>query len=225
MMEQLILQGNSYPKYQVDDYIISSSNYFAYNMCMNFPNKDTKNHNALIVHGAKNSGKSFLMNLWAQKLNALIVNDIAVLRLDKIKNYQALAIDNIDKINNEEKLFHLFNLCAQENIALLMTATNYQKFSLLDLSSRIKSTQLVALNKPDDDMMQIFIAKHFSDIGLKVSRQILEFLLRHLERDFLAIKAFITLVNQESLNFNKKISLNLVKQLIVSLKNKSTDVD
>jgi chromosomal replication initiation ATPase DnaA len=218
-MEQLILPEYQYPKYQKDDYIISTSNHLAYEITMKFSKVDNSNNQPLLICGPKHSGKSFLLNLWAQKTNALIIHNIDTFDFDN-KVRGPLAIDNIDQIKSEDSLFHLFNWCQQEHIALLMTATNYNNFQLKDLASRIKSTPLVNLMKPDDAMVQIFIAKHFSDIGLKIPNKILSFLRNHLVRDFVVIKNFITIINKQSLNFNKKISIELVKKIIFSLQEK-----
>ena len=212
-MEQLILTEYTHPKYKNDDYIISSSNSLAYKVAMNFPSTD---YMPLLIMGPKHSGKSFLLNLWRANKDAFLIDDIS--KFD-FRNTSArlIAIDDIDKIKDEDSLFHLFNFCQQEDIALLMTATDYNNFVLKDLSSRIKSTKLVRLTRPDDAMVRIFIAKHCSDIGLKIPNNILTFAASHLERDFVAIKHFIALLNKQSLNFNKKISLELVRQMIFSL--------
>jgi hypothetical protein len=213
MIEQLILPEYNHPKYKSDDYIISTSNSLAYNVVMDFPSGDNR---ILLINGPKHSGKSFLLNLWRFNRNAIVIDDISKIDLTNI-SAKLIAIDDIDKIKDEDSLFHLFNFCQQENIALLMTATDYHNFQLKDLSSRIKATKGACLTRPDDSMIQIFIAKHFSDIGLKVPNKILSFAASHLERDFMTIKHFIALINKQSLKFNKKISLDLVRRIIFSL--------
>ena len=127
-----------------------------------------------------------------------------------------MVIDDIDQNPDEEKLFHIFNWCHQNDIFLVLSAVSVEAFNLPDISSRIKSIEYVVIDKPDDDMIKIFMAKQFSNFSVHISDQVIKFIAEHINRDLGYIKEFIFALNKISLEKNKKISIELVKDLINS---------
>jgi chromosomal replication initiation ATPase DnaA len=212
-MRQLFLSEDKSLSYLLEDYIISNSNETAFNLSMQFSEDlNYMPQSCLLIVGDSSSGKSFLLNIWKDKVKAqdvVISNDFNINQLDSSR---PAALDNIDLID-EVILLHIFNWCVQKNIPLLMTAKNHRNFKLPDLSSRINALQTVFLEQPDDLMIRIFVAKQFSDLGIKIANNVINFISNNIQRDFYAIQQFITLINQESLSSNQKISIDTIKQL------------
>ena len=85
---------------------------------------------------------------------------------DIINNKKAVFIDDIEKKNNEEEIFHIINHCKLYKIKILVTSNlniNEINFSLKDLISRLKSFSLYKIENPDDDMLLKILTKLFVD--------------------------------------------------------------
>ncbi len=216
MNQQLILAISDL-YHESEDYIRTKSNYKAYNRMMKFGGERSiaLYNNSIILLGPKFSGKSLLLSLWAKKYSAKTIN-LTDTNIEKIENLSALVIDDIDQNPDEEKLLHIFNWCHQNDIFLVLSSVSLEAFHLPDLSSRIKSIESVVIDKPDDEMIKIFMAKQFSNFSIHISDQVIKFIAEHVKRDLGYIKEFIFALNKISLEKNKKISIELVKDLINS---------
>ncbi|MCF8463116.1 MAG: hypothetical protein K9G11_04360 [Rickettsiaceae bacterium] len=214
MNQQLVLPISEL-YHENDDYILTKCNAKAYTRLMEFGSQRSAAlyDNAIILFGAKASGKSLILSLWAKKYSAKTLN---VSDFDFLieKNLRALVIDDIDKNQDEEKLLHIFNWCNQNDIFLCMSAVNLESLFLPDLTSRIKSIEKIVIEKADDEMLKIFMLKQFSNFSIHISDQVIKFIAEHVTRDLGYIKEFIFALNKTSLEKNKKISIELVKELI-----------
>ena len=132
--------------YNYKDFYVNETNTNAVEGILN-NNFDNK-----FLIGPNKSGKTFLGNIWLKKNKAINFNKNFN---DIINNKKAVFIDDIEKKNNEEEIFHIINHCKLYKIKILVTSNlniNEINFSLKDLISRLKSFSLYKIQNPDDDI-------------------------------------------------------------------------
>ncbi len=181
----------------------------------------------LIIYGASSSGKTHLLSLWSEKANAIQINsnDLTVENTLKYKDIKssvnAFAVDNVDQIIADTKkataLFHLYNLIRENNGYLLLTASKpiaSWNCTLLDLSSRLKTIPSVSILSPDEEILQRLLVKFFSDYQLRISPDVISYIMKHTERSFIAIEKLVEKLNKESLSQKRAITIPLVRSII-----------
>src|SRR5690606_27127998 len=111
-------------------------------------------------------------------------------------------VEDVEKLKNEKALFHLFNQVIEGQGKLLLTSTNAPEqlaFKLPDLLSRLKGAQQVNIMLPDDEMLKTLLLKQFSDKQLRVSPEVIGYLVSRMPRSFIAIKEIVHVLDQSSL--------------------------
>lgn len=213
-MNQYNLNFNNKVSFSQDNFLVSDSNKLAYQFLI-----DTSiDENNILLLGPNKSGKSHLANIWCVKNNALEIS----LNETNIKNIgminQNILIDNFLNDINEEKLFHIINDFKQKNKKILLTTSNKPsnfKFSLKDLSSRIKSFHLIKINMPDDYLLSNLIIKLFNDKQLKIkNKDVINYIVSHIERSFDSVYTVVKKIDDYSLSNSRDITIPLIKEII-----------
>jgi chromosomal replication initiation ATPase DnaA len=207
-MTQATLDFNFEPEYHQDDFLITNANLEAYRAVGNpaiWPDS------RLLIVGERGSGKTHLCSIFAAMNNAAFIPEGKNFHQH---NYKAIVFENIDKCKNEEFLFHLINYCKGANILLLLTASKYPEYKLLDLRSRINSTLKILIKSPDIELLKVLLAKQMSDRQIKLPAESLNYIITHGERSFEFIKQFCAKLDKISLQHKSKPSLKLVKQVL-----------
>jgi chromosomal replication initiation ATPase DnaA len=175
----------------------------------------------LLLLGPKLSGKTYLSKIWENlKLPSSFVPDSANSPLSKPINTYKLICEDIDLLGpgQEQELLHIINSSNEEGKYLLLTATNFPKYNLKDLSSRVNSLNTVKIYPPDDELLKILIFKLFSDNSVKASNDIVKYLVKVLPRDFFAIKNAILHINKAALIQRRKVTIPFIKTIEDELK-------
>ena len=134
--------------YNINNFIINSSNFNAYNYLTNLDNKD----HFIFLSGEDKSGKTYLSLIWKQLVNARNIdfNTLNSLSFDDfiesinsiIEPFDYYILDDLPSNFNEEKLFYILNSILNNNSIILITS-NFnifkKKILLKDLQSRVKS--------------------------------------------------------------------------------------
>ena len=130
---------------------------------------------------------------------------------------KCIIIDNYNN-NIDEKLFYsLLNEINQQNRYVLINSQKpikKMKISLLDLKSRLDSFIDLGINLPTDDLLRVIITKAFSDKQIKVSVNVLEYILKNIDRSYEKISKFIEDLDDRSLSAGKSININLIKKVL-----------
>ena len=214
-MQQLTLGIESSDNYKIEDYIISSSNNHAYQHIVNSDEMwgVSPYNNFLLLCGSRSSGKTHLATIWSKKADARFLN-IDQIELSKNSN-QALIIDNIENIHDEEKFLHFFNQrIISQSKTLLTIDENFKGFALRDLDSRIKSINKVSINPPDEELMKMIIIKLFSDRSIKITNEMLSYIIYRIKRNYESIYKFVQQTDQYSLILKKAITIPLLSKII-----------
>ena len=215
---QTIFSITNDSSYGESDFIISSSNAEAHKIITSWPNLwgIIPYKRALILLGPKYSGKSFLSKIWQ---NIKPPENIKLLeRGDQLGDPKHCKIiyEDIDLLDQskEEELFHIINSSNEEGKYLLLTATKFPKYSLKDLSSRINSINIARIGPPDDELLAMLIFKLFSDNSVKISPDIVKYLVKVLPRDFVSVKNITEQINKEALVKGRRVTIPFIKTIL-----------
>jgi len=213
---QLLINFNLKKDYDEQDFYVSSSNKYAFNIINGWPKwlKSTVN-----LHGEQYSGKSHLSKIFETKTTCLNIESINFTNeiLLKFKTKQALIIENFNFNIPEKLLYSLINIVEQENKYLLITSLkplNKFDFKLKDLNSRINNCLFVEIGAPDDELIYALIVKNFSDRQINIDKKIIEYIIKRINRSYKDIFLFIYKVDQLSLQKGKPINLSIIKKIL-----------
>lgn len=176
----------------------------------------------LALHGPPASGKTHLANVWRARSGAVIIPP-ETLTTDRIPGQlgdaRAAIVDDADRAR-EEALLHLHNHIAERQGHLLIVARAAParwSIALADLRSRLVAVPAVAVAAPDDALLGSVLIKLFADRQLTVGRDVVDYLLLHLERSFAAAHAAVAILDAASLAAHRRISVPLVRQVLRGL--------
>lgn len=206
--------------YNINNFIINSSNFNAYNYLTNLDNKD----HFIFLSGEDKSGKTYLSLIWKQLVNARNIdfNTLNSLSFDDfiksinsiIEPFDYYILDDLPSNFNEEKLFYILNSILNNNSIILITS-NFnifkKKILLKDLQSRVKSGINLKIGKFCKETKYIYIAKLLSDNKLFLSEDIMKYLVRKLPNNYKDLYFKV----EEIVDFSSsnKITLQNIKQL------------
>ena len=224
---QLLFDLKKKKIYEKDDFLVSDSNKEAYKLINRWPNWSSRK---IIIFGDSGTGKTHLSRIWQKKTSAIILNlnKFKKIRFDNFflkKNI--FIIENIssffdkikkkDKDNLEKNLLHFYNLIEEKKGYLILTALNSPKFwkiNLPDLKSRILSSIIVKINKPNDELLSSVLVKLFLDKQILIDKKIIKFIVYRSERSLTSLQSIVNKIDEQSLVTKKKININFVKKLI-----------
>ena len=226
--EQLIFNLNRRGNIGLENFFISESNNLAVDTIKNWQHWPTKK---ILLVGPTGSGKSHLANFWcnqscAQKLTIRNLHELDVVDLS---NSRALLIDDIDNLEVlnkfekqlvEEKLFYLLNSIARTSCFLMMTSSapvSSWGLQLPDLISRLKTSAVVELLPPDDELILAVLLKQFDDKQIKVSPEFILFVSKRINRTFYSIRQFVDSIDQLSLKQKRGVTIPVASELLESL--------
>ena len=215
-LNQLLLKFNYKQNFNYDDFFVSKSNFFAFELIEKWPRWEK---NILNIYGDKFSGKTHLANIFYNKNKGIKIyeNQINNEIFKKFKLYENIIIDDFKNETEEKLLYSLFNLVDTDNKYLLInsiTPINEIKFNLNDLKSRSKNCLFAKIENPDDDLMFAIILKNFSDRQIQIDKKIIEFITKRIDRSYGKIGEFIYKIDELSLKKKKPIDFKTIKQIL-----------
>lgn len=214
-MQQFILPLSPAPSYKVEEFIVSTANKEIFEVIKNWPTKwgHLPYPYSILIYGSPSSGKTYLSRIW-QNINSAYLLNPTNLNNEILNFNSAFIIENIENWP-EEELLHNFNLINENKKYLLVTSSlMYPNFNLRDLSSRFKSIAKYEIKLPDDELIKIFLFKLFSNKSVKVSKKVLDFLLKYLPREFNKIIELVDQINNYGLAQRHSITIPLIKKVL-----------
>ena len=216
MNDQLILKFPSHQAYKREDFYVSPSNQKAYDFINSWPRWIKKIVN---IFGPSGSGKSHLASILKNKTSCLQINsnELNEKIFIRYKTKETLIIENLDKKISEKLLFSLWNVALQDNKYLMTTSKkpiSSYKFKLKDLESRVKSSLIIGINLPNDDLISVILAKNFSDKQIKVEKKHIDYIIKRIDRSYEKISQFIFTLDKYSLKKGSPFSLKLIKEVL-----------
>ena len=215
-LNQLLLNFEYKQNFKEEDFYVSNSNYFAYELINSWPKWEKKLVN---ICGEKYSGKSHLTNIFLKKFKGTKINAHTFQHEDlkKIKIYENIILDNLDQNIDENLIYSLFNIINQDNKYLIINSlvpVNVIDFKLNDLISRSKDCLVAKIDKPDDELMFALILKNFSDRQIIVDKKLIDFIIKRVDRSYDKIFEFIYKIDELSLKKKKSIDFKIIKEVL-----------
>ena len=215
-LNQLILNFDHEQNFKDDDFYVSSSNKYVFDLLNKWPKWEK---NFINIIGEKFSGKSHLVNIFLKKFKGhkLTSKDINENCLKKIKLYENIVIDDLEEKIDETLFYSFLNLIEQDNKYLIVTSTKSivdMNFKLIDLKSRTKNFLLAHIDKPDDNLIFALIIKNLSDRQISLNKKLIEFIIKRIDRSYGKISDFIYKIDEVSLKIKKPIDFKIIKDVL-----------
>ncbi len=223
ILKQLPLDFETHNYMGRDDFMVSACNREAYMLLESWPQWVGS---GAVIYGPKGCGKSHLAQMFADKVRRydalplrVSVIDARTVNMRNIKslsqNHEVLIVENLRPENNNEALFHLFNLFNVPNRWILFTAEKapaQMKFALKDLQTRLNMLPCAAIAEPDDMMLQMLIVKLFNDRQLQITPEILQYIVNYAPRSFAYTEELVAEIDKISLACQSSVTYTVVRQ-------------
>ncbi len=185
----------------------------------------------VFLHGEEGSGKTYLLNALCLEtrqrqgrafylaLKRLPRN--AVASLEGLEDLDLVCVDDLHVIAGdrvwEEALFHCFNRIRKANGRLLVSSCKQLSaldLDLPDLASRLAWGLRLPL-KPlaDEDKLEV-IARHSDALGLGLSDEVQQYLLKRHERSMSSLIQTVEKLHQVALTNKRRITIPLVREVL-----------
>ena len=213
---QNIFNFDKNKNFNYEDYFVSKSNYFAFEILQKWPKWEK---NILNIYGENFSGKTHLSKIFLNKNNGLMIyeKDINDEIFKKLKLYENIVLDGFNYETNEKLLYSIFNLIDSENKFLIINSINpinEMDFQLKDLVSRAKNCLFAKIENPDDELMNAIILKNFSDRQIKIDNKLIDYIAKRIDRSYSKISQFIYKIDELSLKKKKPIDFKIIKEIL-----------
>lgn len=181
----------------------------------------------LILYGPEGAGKSHLASIWQRRSQARLLTPAEIMGdlglMTKIKPATSYLIENAEQIEGmqgERMLLHFYNWVVEHRGCMVMTArapVSGWSLSLPDLTSRLKALPQVAIAPPDDEMLGLVLMKLFSDRQLRVSEEVLNYILPRIERTPRAAAQVVDALDRASLQISRRITIPLAREILAEI--------
>jgi chromosomal replication initiation ATPase DnaA len=209
-MAQLVLDLGHRPAFGRDSFLVAPSNEAAVAWLDRWPHWPGP---ALVVYGPPGCGKSHLVEAWRARSGAASERDPERLGRSRVR---ALALDDADRLP-EHDLLHLHNLIAERQGHVLLTAERAPALwavQLADLRSRLLAAASIAIGAPDDALLGAVMVKLFADRQLQVTPELVEWLLRRIERSFDGARAAVARLDAAALERKRPVTVPLAREVL-----------
>ena len=215
-LNQLLLNFNYKKNFNYDNFYVSKSNFYAFEILEKWPKWEK---NILNVHGEKFSGKSHLANIFCKKKNSKKINEKQLNDeiLKELKLFEIIVLDNFENMTDERIIYALFNLVDNDNKYLVINSLspiNEIKFNLNDLNSRSKNCLFAKIDSPDDDLIFAIILKNLSDRQITIDKKLIDFIIKRIDRSYGKIAEFIYKIDELILKKKKPIDFKIIKEIL-----------
>ena len=199
-----------------DDFIIGESNYLAATWIDRWPDWPGQ-YRVLNLVGPAASGKGHLASIWREQSGATVINSLGEWRPGTDIDHAVLEDPVPGPQWPEEALFHLINGAARDGRSVLITSREPVAglgWQLADLKSRLRSINLVGLDRPDDALLRRLLEKYFADRQLAVAGQVLDYMVSRMERSFQALQTIAAAMDRRSLATQRSLTLPLAREIM-----------
>ena len=199
-----------------NDFFVSESNFYAYNLLLSWPNWEKKIIN---IHGERYSGKTHLIEIFLEKNKGLIIdiNKLKNYDLEKLRFNQNIIIDNISEKLDESLFYSLIDTIDKYNKFLILTSNksiNDLNIKLKDLKSRLKNCLFAEIQRPDDILIQALITKNLADYQITLDSKLIDYISKRITRSYSKIKDFVCTIDEISLKKKKPINMKIIKGIL-----------
>lgn len=215
-MSQYALSLSLPAVFSEENFFVSGCNKEAWQWVTSWPEWPS---NALLIYGPEGSGKTHLGHIWAARARAETTDaDDHTFTPEGLSGH--LLVEHLQDGTDEAKLFHTINFCRENNFSLLLTSMLPPKqlpFKLPDLTSRLLGMQSVAISAPDDEVLAAAMRKQFADRQLKVSDEVISYLLPRIERSYAKAAQLVGNLDHQALAEQKNLTIPFIRKMLGDL--------
>ena len=199
-----------------NDFFISDSNFYAYNLLLSWPKWEKKIIN---IYGERHSGKTHLIDIFLEKNKGLKVNlnDLQNYDLDRLRFNENIIIENLSEGLDETLFYTLIDTIDKYNKFLILTSNkslSNLNIKLDDLKSRLKNCLFAEIQKPDDILIQALITKNLADYQISLDSKLIDYISKRIERSYSKIKEFVYTIDEISLKKKRPVNLKIIKEIL-----------
>ena len=225
---QLALDFPHRPSLGKEDFLIANCNKEAVTLIEQWPNWS---YFALCIYGPSGCGKSHLANVFAANYAKITNHPYRIpfiraeqLNIDKAhkmaESGNCIVVEDLEKIKDEEALFHLYNMFRDVGGNILFTSQEAParlQLKLPDLRSRLKIVPTAEIKAPDDDLLSALLVKLFMDRQIVPLPEIINYMVANMQRSFSFARQLVQEIDNISLACKRAISIPLIKEALASL--------
>lgn len=218
---QLPLDLGHRPALGREDFLVAPSNELAVAWIDRWPDWPEP---TLALHGPPGAGKTHLLRVWRAASKAAEMHGSALAETEPpalLGQASACALDAADLVAGrpeaERRLFHLYNLIRERGGQLMLAGRSAPvrwPVALPDLRSRLATVPAVALEPPDDALIEAVLIKLFADRQLLVGAEIVSYLVLRMERSFSAARELVAALDAAALAEQRRVTIPLVRQVL-----------
>lgn len=228
------------PGYTFDNYVVGTSNQFAYSAALSVCEKPGEAYNPLYIYGGVGLGKTHLMQSVGNRLQSQgksviyssveqFVNDFTRhLRnqtmdrfKDKYRNCDVLMIDDIQflsgKVQTQEEFFHTFETLRNENKQIILTSDKHPK-QVAGLEDRLKSRfewGLIADIQPPELETKIAIINKKCEINrVNITKDVIDYIATIIDNNAREIEGILSKLHAYAKLMNQEITLEFTKNVL-----------
>lgn len=228
------------PAYTFDNYVVGSSNQFAFSAAQSVCEKPGEAYNPLFIYGGVGLGKTHLMQAIGNRLQSQgksviyssveqFVNDFTRhLRnqtmdrfKDKYRKCDVLMIDDIQflsgKNQTQEEFFHTFETLRNEKKQIILTSDKQPK-QIAGLEDRLKSRfewgLITDIQPPELETKIAIIYKKCEINRVNLSREIIDYIATIIDNNAREIEGILSKLHAYAKLMNQDITLEFTKNVL-----------
>ncbi|WP_029605332.1 DnaA/Hda family protein [Kozakia baliensis] len=173
----------------------------------------------LWLWGPEGCGKTHLLHVWAQRRGALVL-DARTLDWEKAERAPRIAIDHVERVQDERALLHLLNAARERRASLLLAGRvppARLAIALPDLASRLRAVATVAIAPPEDSLRATLLLRLLAERQLIVSQPVTDWLWRNLPRTGSAILEAVERLDHAGLAHGRPVTRILAQEVLADI--------
>lgn len=178
---------------------------------------------AALIYGPSGCGKTHLSHIYQQSNNSLFFSSIASQDIRLAEKNKSFILDDFSPGNNypSETVMHFLNEVKYNSGSVLILSkksAHEMDWGLPDLNSRLRSLMTCKIELPDDILLYTLLIKYADEKKIILNDKQCVYILDRVERNFETIIKVIDHLDRFSLETKKKITLNMINNIITSIK-------
>lgn len=172
----------------------------------------------LVVWGESGVGKTHLLSLWASQCGGQVLAGTSLRGLPSVPS-GPLALDDADTAA-ERPLLHLINVVAEAGQILLLSGQEPPArwaVRLPDLASRLRATQAVAVESPEEALRADLLARLLAERQITVAGSLQIWLLLRLPRNAAAVREAVRRIDRMALAAGRPVSRPMLVRILADL--------
>lgn len=152
-----------------------------------------------LLVGPRKSGKSLLARIFAARSGGSFIDDA--------------------EAKSEAGLFHAWNVAQETRVPLLIVAEQPPPawgVKLADLRSRLAATPTVAIEAPDQPLIEALLGKLLNKRGLALPPEVGAYIASRLERSYVAVLQAADALDTASLSMKRGLTVPLAREVLVA---------